>query len=218
MFDRNTFGICENYRLILEKNYSINELKSNFIGALRTVFDLDHTDVASDADRVKNFYVPLSQDMGLRSFNISYDYRTPPKVNNNISVYVALFYKLKTYIIDIHILEWSEPPVQQDLNDFAQGKFPPIQKKGVFNTDNYLTVQGGISEVDEDGFDEEIGSLSHFDSGNYSMYHWEDGNILTLVYKIKEIIDNRDSDRNDEEEPAPVPLTPSIKDEHLVGV
>ncbi len=174
------------------------------------MFDLDSEDINKDS-----LHNPLSKTMGLRSYNIDYDYRCPQDANNAISVYFPLTYKAKTYIVDAKIIEWDRMPNFEDFNKNAKGidlKNSYLEKKPI-DTDSVFTATGSVKSVEED--ERSLGSLElPYDGENYQQFLIRDGNMMTLATRVKEIIDGKDKRKKDK--PTSIPSPSNTRNPKLV--
>ena len=200
----------QSFAVFFESVQSLEEFKKNILGAFRIVFDLDSEDINNDS-----LHTPLSKKMGLRSYEIGYDYRCPQDANNAISVYFPLTYKLKTYIVDAKLIEWDRMPTFEDFNKNAKGidlKNSFLEKKPI-NTDSVFTATGGVKSVEED--ERSLGSLElPYDGENYQQFLIRDGNMMTLATRVKEIIDGKD--KRKKEKPTPIPSPSNTMNPKLV--
>jgi hypothetical protein len=200
----------QSFSVFLESIQSLEEFKKNILGAFRIVFDLDPEDINKDS-----LHTPLSKKMGLRGYNIGYDFRCPSDANNAISVYFPLTYKLKTYIVDAKIIEWDRMPNFEDFNKNAKGidlKNSVLEKKPI-NTDSVFTATGSVKSVEED--ERILGSLElPYDGENYQQFLIRDGNMKNLAKRVKEIIDG--TDKGKKEKPTAIPSPSNTKNPKLV--
>jgi hypothetical protein len=200
----------QSFAVFLESIQSLEAFKKNILGAFRIVFDLDSEDINKDS-----LHTPLSKTMGLRGYNIDYDYRCPQDANNAISVYFPLTYKAKTYIVDAKIIEWDQMPTFEDFNKNAKGidlKNSYLEKKPI-DTDSVFTATGGVKSVEED--ERSLGSLElPYDGENYQQFLIRDGNMMTLATRVKEIIDGKDKRKKDK--PTSIPSPSNTRNPKLV--
>ena len=208
----------QSFAVFFESVQSLEEFKKNILGAFRIVFDLDSEDINNDS-----LHTPYSKKLGLRSYEIGYDYRCPQDANNAISVYFPLTYKLKTYIVDAKIIEWDQMPTFEDFNKNAKGidlKNSYLEKKPI-NTDSVFTATGSVKMVEadfedpSDPWEQTLGNLEmRFDGENYQQFLIRDGNMMNLATRVKEIIDGKDKGKK--EKPTPIPSPSNTKNPKLV--
>ena len=195
------------FAVFFESVQSLEEFKKNLLGAFRIVFDLDSEDINNDS-----IHNPLSKRLGLRSYDINYDYRCPADANNAISIYFPLTYKLKTYIVDAKIIEWNKMPNFEDFNKNAKGidlKNSFLEKKPI-ETNSVFTATGSVKIVEED--ESVIGSLElPYDGENYHQFLIRDGNMINLAKRVKEIIDGKDKRKREKPTPNPIPSNTNPK-------
>lgn len=206
----------QSFAVFFESVQSLEEFKKNLLGAFRIVFDLDSEDINNDS-----IHIPLSKRLGLRSYDINYDYRCPSDANNAISVYFPLTYKGKIYIVDAKIIEWNKMPDFEDFNRNAKGinlKNSFLEKKTI-NTDSLFTATGSVKSVDEDDISmyTTLGTLElPYDGENYHQFLIRDGNMINLAKRVKEIIDGKDKRKRDK--PTPIPSPSNTNNPKLVTV
>ena len=198
-------------KLLREKLLAIDSLRQQIIGAFRTYFDVDKTDIddartnINDARTKERVHVPLSKDLGLRDFKIDYDYRLPMKCDYHVSVYFALVYKRLLYIVDLSLYYWNQEPTRNDFQDIAHGRnlahgSAQQKQKNQINTESPLTVYGYVYEVDPKTKDKILLDTINRDRSSFDHFRPEGGDIGEIAIQVKKIIDNSSNDENDEPE------------------
>ena len=218
-------------RLLCEKLLTIDSLRQQIIGAFRTYFDIDEIDI-DDARTEKRIHVPLSKEMGIRDFEINYDFRLPEKCDYHVSVYFALVYKRLLYIVDLSLYYWNQEPTRNDFQDIAHGRniahgSAQQKQKNQINTESPLTVYGYVYEVDPKTKDKILldtinrdrsrlrsrldrSRLDRSDRSSFDHFRPEGGDIGEIAIQVKKIIDNSSNDENDEPEDID-PVQPTSK-------
>ena len=191
-------------RLLCEKLLTIDSLRQQIIGAFRTYFDIDEIDI-DDARTEKRIHVPLSKEMGIRDFEINYDFRLPEKCDYHVSVYFALVYKRLLYIVDLSLYYWNQEPTRNDFQDIAHGRniahgSAQQKQKNQINTESPLTVFGYVYEVDPKTKDKILLDTINRDRSSFDHFRPEGGDIGEIAIQVKKIIDNSSNDENDEPE------------------
>ena len=203
-------------RLLCEKLLTIDSLRQQIIGAFRTYFDIDEIDI-DDARTEKRIHVPLSKEMGIRDFEINYDFRLPEKCDYHVSVYFALVYKRLLYIVDLSLYYWNQEPTTDDFQDIARGRNLELgsaqkkqEQKNQINTESPLTVYGYVYEVDPKTKDKILLDTINRDRSSFDHFRPEGGDIGEIAIQVKKIIDNSSNDENDEPEDID-PVQPTSK-------
>jgi len=201
-------------RLLCEKLLTIDSLRQQIIGAFRTYFDIDEIDI-DDARTEKRIHVPLSKEMGIRDFEINYDFRLPEKCDYHVSVYFALVYKRLLYIVDLSLYYWNQEPTRNDFQDIAHGRniahgSAQQKQKNQINTESPLTVYGYVYEVDPKTKDKILLDTINRDRSSFDHFRPEGGDIGEIAIQVKKIIDNSSNDENDEPEDID-PVQPTSK-------
>ena len=221
MRDRDSIILESLYKSILlnEAVLNIDAFGKQLLGAFRVVFDLDRDQV--DANSNNTLHTPYSQTIGMRSFEIGYDYRVPEKkCANVISTYFPINYKNKTYIIDMLLYYWNEKPTVEDFTDIAYGKnikhgYKEQKDLNQIDTSKILTVNGDVKEVVKDWNEREpdeveIGSIepephnprkSFTEPQTGSFYHYSvlNSDLSNLALRVKSIIDGYDKRKHEKE-------------------
>jgi len=204
------------HKILIESTQTLESFKSNLLGAFRIIFDLDKEEINS-----KKIHKPSTIWGQMTGYKIDYEPHCPPKANNMILGYFPILYKTKTYLIELHITEWSFMPQLEDFHKSSYGTFSDI-KRNPINTDSVFTCSGRVKEVIHDRRSIEkkvIGNIEPRYDGNFHQFLIRDGNMANLAVRVKKIIDGDDGDKNKKEvTPPSTPKKNTPTSPQLVGV